>query len=193
MAEPAQKPLTLNEFLDWDDGTDRRHEFVDGQVVAMAPPTLRHGRLAQRVGDLLSHHLKTPGPCYVVHQAGIKIPRGQASDFYVADLAVTCEQDDTANFVSAPKLVIEILSPRTETFDLTRKVGDYCSLPSVEEVWLVATQSQTIIAWQRIQSSWIGSVPYRAGQTFKSHYLSADVNLDEIYGGIDFAGRASNA
>ena len=45
MAEPAGKRWTLEEFLTWDDGTDRRYELVEGHVVAMAPPSEAHGTI----------------------------------------------------------------------------------------------------------------------------------------------------
>jgi Uma2 family endonuclease len=38
MAEAAERRWTVDEFLDWDDGTDRCYELVDGRIVAMAPP-----------------------------------------------------------------------------------------------------------------------------------------------------------
>ncbi len=41
MAEPAERHWAVEEFLAWDDGTDRRYELVDGQVVAVAPPCSR--------------------------------------------------------------------------------------------------------------------------------------------------------
>ena len=38
MAEQAHRRMAVEEFLDWDDGTDTRHMLVDGAIVAMAPP-----------------------------------------------------------------------------------------------------------------------------------------------------------
>jgi Uma2 family endonuclease len=46
MAEPAEKRWTVEEFLAWDDGTDRRYELVAGQIVAMAPPSEAHATIA---------------------------------------------------------------------------------------------------------------------------------------------------
>ena len=45
MAEPAEKRWTVEEFLAWDDGTDRRYELVSGQIVAMAPPSEAHAAI----------------------------------------------------------------------------------------------------------------------------------------------------
>ena len=46
MASPAPKRMTLAEFLQWDDGTDRRYELLDGIPVMMAPSLEAHGELA---------------------------------------------------------------------------------------------------------------------------------------------------
>ena len=59
MAEVAEKRWTVEQFLDWDDGTDRRHELVDGRIVAMAPPSEAHAaivfNLARRSAPSFDH------------------------------------------------------------------------------------------------------------------------------------------
>jgi hypothetical protein len=49
MAEPAIKPMTLDEFLRWDDGTETHYELIGGFPVAMAPPAAAHRMLATRL------------------------------------------------------------------------------------------------------------------------------------------------
>jgi Uma2 family endonuclease len=51
MAEPATRRMTLDDFLAWDDGTDRRYELWGGVVTAMAPPMPRHGLLAAKAAS----------------------------------------------------------------------------------------------------------------------------------------------
>ena len=53
MAEPATRRMTAEDFLAWDDGTDRRYELWDGVVKAMASPMPRHGRLAAKAASTL--------------------------------------------------------------------------------------------------------------------------------------------
>ena len=50
MADPAEKRMTLDEFLQWDDGTDMHYELIAGQIVAMAPPSRRHGTIIVNTG-----------------------------------------------------------------------------------------------------------------------------------------------
>ena len=49
MAEPGIRPMTLEEFLRWDDETDTRYELIDGFPIAMAPPAEAHRILALRL------------------------------------------------------------------------------------------------------------------------------------------------
>jgi Uma2 family endonuclease len=49
MAEAARRRWTLDEFLAFDDGTDRRYELFDGEIVAIAPASHVHGALVARL------------------------------------------------------------------------------------------------------------------------------------------------
>ena len=89
MAEPATRRMTLDEFLAWDDGTDRRYELWGGLVRAMAPPMPRHGLLAATLSREIGSALRARPPCRVFSEAGIALP-DRNDTFYVADLAV-CE------------------------------------------------------------------------------------------------------
>ena len=60
MAEPARRLWTLDEFLAFDDGTDRRYELLDGQIVAMAPASDVHGALVARLGARSARSKKVP-------------------------------------------------------------------------------------------------------------------------------------
>ena len=87
MAEPAEKRWTVDEFLAWDDGSDRRHELVDGQIVAMAPPSEAHAAIVSNLGATIHSQLRPP--CRVLTEFGIRLA-DRDDRFYQADLAVTC-------------------------------------------------------------------------------------------------------
>jgi Uma2 family endonuclease len=80
MPEPAVKPMTLDEFLDWDDGTDTRYELIDGSPVAMAPPAETHRILAMRLSSRIDLALGHRRPCNAQVEAGMLRPdRADAS------------------------------------------------------------------------------------------------------------------
>jgi len=71
----AARPLTMTvaEFLAWDDGTDTRHELIDGVPVAMAPPASFHGTIAVNVAVAIDRRLEGRAPCRGQSEAGIQL------------------------------------------------------------------------------------------------------------------------
>ena len=61
--------MTLDAFLDLDDGTDRRYELIGWRPVAMAPPNERHGTLVASIIVALGSRL--PQNCRVLTEAGV--------------------------------------------------------------------------------------------------------------------------
>jgi Uma2 family endonuclease len=144
--------MTLAEFLEWDDGTDRRYELLDGAPVMMAPTLEAHGELAVALGAEIRTRLKPP--CRVISEAGIVIP-DRADTYYVADLAVTCApREQGRRMVVQPVLVIEVLSPSTGQVDRWRKVADYRTLPSVQEVVVVFSDERRVEVQRRTPDGW---------------------------------------
>ena len=93
MAEPAEKHWTVQEFLDWDDGTDRRYELVGGEIVAMAPPSEAHAAIVSNLTIRIGSQLRPP--CRVLGEFGVRLPDRDDS-FYQFDLAVTCAPADAS-------------------------------------------------------------------------------------------------
>ena len=148
MVETAIKRMTLDQFLVWDDGTDRRYELIDGVPVAMAPTGPRHGRLQTRIAHLLETALRTP--CQCISEAGIALPH-RAHSFYVADLAVTCVAEDLdGQYLRRPRIIVEILSPTTTRHDLVKKGPDYQQIPSLGEIALVHMAERRAELWSRL-------------------------------------------
>jgi Uma2 family endonuclease len=152
MASPAPKRMTLAEFLEWDDGTDRRYELLDGMPVMMAPTLEAHGELAVALGAEIRARLKPP--CRVLSEAGIVIPE-RANTYYVADLAVTCApREPGRRMVIEPVLIVEVLSPSTSQVDRWRKVADYRTLPSVREILVLFSDERRVEVQRRTPDGW---------------------------------------
>ena len=153
MAEPAEKLWTVDEFLAWGDGTDRRCELVDGHVVAMTPPSEAHGTIVANLSGELRNRLRPP--CRVVGEAGV-VPTDRNDTYYQADLLVTCSPPERGRaYPAEPILIVEVLSPSTEVHDRGRKVEDYSRLPSVNEILLVSSEERRVRSWRRDGRRWI--------------------------------------
>jgi Uma2 family endonuclease len=157
MVEPAQKRLSIAEFLSWDDGTDRRYELVRGEIVAMAPPSPAHGTIAGNVVAIVHPRLKPP--CRVIIEAGIALP-DRDDTYYQADLAITCAPPsaEPTRFVEEPRVVFEIVSPSTAKHDFEWKSPDYQGIPGIEEIVYVWSNRRHAQHWHRTGDQWLGTI-----------------------------------
>jgi Uma2 family endonuclease len=178
MATLAPRRMTLAEFLEWDDGSDRRYEMVDGYVVMMAPASEAHGELAAAACGEIRSRLRPP--CRVISEAGIVIP-DRADTYYIADLAVTCAPRERGRrMLAEPVLIVEVLSPSTSQVDRWRKVADYRSLPSVNEILVLFSDERRVEVQRRTADGWW--VEDLIGQAVLKHAACEDpIPLDALY------------
>jgi Uma2 family endonuclease len=152
MASHAPQRMTLAAFLEWDDGTDRRYQLVDGVLLMMAPATEAHGELALSLGAEIRSRLQPP--CRVISEAGITVP-DRSDTYYIADLAVTCvPREPGRRIVAEPVLIVEVLSPSTSHIDRLRKLADYRTLPSVREILIAFPDERRVEVQRRTAEGW---------------------------------------
>ncbi len=181
MAEPARRldaPMTVAEFLEWDEGGDRRYELVGGRPVAMAPARWTHGILAVRLGSRLERALRPP--CTVAAEAGI-VPEDSGVDYYVADLAVSCTPPGDRPWVPDPVLVVEILSPSTRGHDRAVKLPVYRDMASIRHIVLVDGERVHVEYWRRLAALEWRVRDLGPGDELVIEELGIRVPLDELY------------
>ncbi len=175
MADLAERRMTVEEFLDWHDGTDTRHELIDGVIVAMSPPSGRHSIITMNAGYEIRRRLRPP--CRPFGEAGLTL----ADDTCVrADVAASCEEIGPKQLMREPFLLVEILSPSTRRDDLGFKVPAYQEVASVREIWAVDSEERSVRVWRLSGEEWINALPIRAGR-IRSEALGDEVALDDLY------------
>ncbi|MGB4058861.1 MAG: Uma2 family endonuclease [Burkholderiaceae bacterium] len=134
MALPQPKtPFSADDFLAWDANQIERHEFVDGEVFAMAGGEDRHASVSGNLFASLHSHLK--GSRCRVYMNDVKLQVAAANAFFYPDVFVTCSERDAANRLvkQEPLLVVEVLSPSTAAYDRGDKFASYRLCPTLAE------------------------------------------------------------
>jgi Uma2 family endonuclease len=165
LAQVTQPHLTPEEYLALEEQSEIKHEYIDGQIYAMSGTTDRHNTISGNLFILLRSHLRNSG-CQT-YFADIKVQLEETNCFYYPDLFVTCDPQDKASPIvkRSPKIIIEVLSNSTESFDRGDKFNDYQTLPSLEEYVLINTKHQRIETFRRGRNGlWILQTPDAAGQ-----------------------------
>lgn len=152
MSDPAPRFMTLEAFLEWDDGTDRRYELIDGQPVAMAPPSEVHGTLVASIIGVLSTRL--PDRCRVVAEGGV-VPNRRGNSYFQTDVAVSCSPLlPGSRWTAEPVVLVEVLSPATREHDRGTKVPAYRDVASVQDIVLVSSDARRVEHWHRQNGGW---------------------------------------
>ncbi len=134
-------PLTVEEYLQLEQTSEIRHEYLGGQVFAMSGGSKEHNTITLNIASRVRSHLRG-GSCSVFMadmKVRIQLASQRKSIFYYPDVIVTCDPDDQDRFfLNYPCLIIEVLSPSTETIDRREKLLNYQTLESLQEYVLVS-------------------------------------------------------
>jgi len=124
-----------------------------------------------------------------VFLVGMKLRIEASNAFYYPDVVVTCDDRDRPNneqYISYPRLIIEVLSPSTARFDRTEKFADYRTIPSLTEYVLVSTDCQAIEVFQKSdRGEWQRANPSDPVQLIS---INASIAIADIYEDTDLAG-----
>lgn len=190
----AHKGMTADEFLAWDEHQTLRHEFVRGELFAMAGGDDRNNTLALNLVVALRPHLRGT-PCRV-YANDVKLRVDLADCYFYPDLMVTCSGLDAANRLikREPKLVVEVLSPSTAAYDRGGKFADYRMLPTLQEYLLVDIDSRRCDLFRKRESDGLWVLhPFDGDQTL--HLASVDLHIpaDALWADIELPAAAEAA
>jgi Uma2 family endonuclease len=149
----AQQFMTVDEYMELEEHSSFRHEYVNGVVYAMSRPSIAHVRITGELFVAFKTHLRG-SPCEAfVSDAKLRIRSETDEIFYCPDVVVACNRDEWGtNYVCNPKLVIETLSPSTEHIDRREKAMTYRRVSSIEEYVLVEQDEHKVIVHRRAEN-----------------------------------------
>jgi len=142
--------ISVDEYIEGEQLSEIRHEYIGGRVYAMAGGSEAHNVLSGNLYAALRAHLRGK-PCKVF-MADMKLRLKIAEDdvFYYPDLMVTCDPSDDAKYYKTkPVAVIEVLSPSTERLDRREKFLSYQRLPSLEEYVLIDQERVRVTVFRK--------------------------------------------
>ena len=181
MVAPAPARLSYAEYLAREAQSEVKHDYLDGEVYAMAGGTIAHGALAMAVGAAITAALG--GRRCRVLSSDVRV-RAPATGFAAyPDVTVVCDRlevaDDDPHAVVNPRVIIEVLSDSTEAYDRGAKAAHYRRIPSLAEYVLVSQREPLIEIYRRNErGNWELFVEARAGERAELISCGAPIALD---------------
>ena len=176
-----RKPMSLADFLAWEERQELRYEFDGFQPVAITGGTLAHDRITFNLQRALEARLsgkpcRTFGPNVKILAAGkVRYP----------DAIVTCSPADfAATIADNPVVVFEVVSEDNARTDRIEKVRDYRATSSIPRYVILEQKSIGATVFTRHGAEWTATAPVE-GETLQLPEIGIELPLDECYAGLD--------
>jgi Uma2 family endonuclease len=185
-AEPNQ--LSVQEYLRLERLAETKNEYLDGQMVAMTGASLRHNLIVVNLHRELGNQLKhRPSELF---SSGLRLQIPSANVYTYPDASVVCGnpivEDEYADTLLNPTLVIEVLSPSTEAYNRGKKLRWYQSLDSLSEILLISQDVPVIEQLVRQGGDWIFRTAEGLEAVLPLPSIQAELALAEVYHKVSF-------
>jgi Uma2 family endonuclease len=186
---------TVADYLNFERGSDRRHEYWQGQILAMAGSSPAHNLIAGQWVTQLNNALQDR-PCRVFND-NLRVAIPKRDGYFYPDVTVVCGEpqfdDDQRDQLTNPQVIVEVLSPSTEMFDRNVKLRLYQSLPSVEAILYVSQDRPRVEIWLRgADGTWLPPTEVTSVETpLPIPPLGCMIDPGRVYRFVTFGNPAS--
>jgi Uma2 family endonuclease len=184
MALARKKRYTPEEYLEMDERSEIRHEFVNGEIYDMAGASLNHNQLTLNLALALRSALAKK-PCRVF-ATDLRLRIKMANAYAYPDVMIICgkvefdaRRDD---IVTNPTVIFEVLSDSTGTYDHNRKFALYRKIPCLQEYVLVDQHRAFVEQYHRLESGiWVYDGYEKIEDVLKLQSVELEIPLEETY------------
>jgi Uma2 family endonuclease len=188
IASPQQPSLTPEAYLQMEEHSPIKHEYIDGYIYAMVGANDAHVTIAGNLFALLRSHVRGSG-CRV-YMSDMKARIESLNRYFYPDVMVTCDLRDRETPLEKrfPCLIVEVLSDSTEAFDRGDKFADYQTLDSLQEYVLINTKRQRVECFRRNEAGlWVLQSYTDKQPTFQLQSINFEGSIADLYEDVTFA------
>ena len=193
IATPDKLPMSPAEYLAWEERQELRYEYLDGvvyprnDIIGMTGGTVPHNDIALILYTALRAPMRQRG-CRV-NVADVKVQIGANGAFFSPDLLVSCHPQDLSalKYVRHPTVIIEVLSPATESYDRGAKFAQYRRLQSLREYGLISSERINVELFRLNDRQKWELAPYGPGDTVELISLEFACPIDLLYDTVELS------
>ncbi|WP_341739926.1 Uma2 family endonuclease [Microcoleus sp. CAWBG640] len=169
------------DYLEGEKISPIKHEYRQGEIYAMAGASDAHETICINLVNLLTTHVRGRG-CRI-YAGNMKARIEQADVFYYPDIMVTCDEKDRSleYFKCHPRLIVEVLSPTTASFDRGNKFADYRTLETLQEYVVINQERIGVECYRRNAEGRWELYPYAEGEEVRLASVDFQCPIAQIY------------
>lgn len=182
--------LTAQEYLQIERQAEYKSEFYAGRIYAKAGASEEHNLITLNVGSELRGQLRG-GPCRT-YASDMRVKVDVTSRYTYPDVVVVCDEpqfeDAELDTLLNPTLIVEVLSPSTESYDRGEKATDYRQIPSLREYLFIAQDRPHVERYRRGEGDeWILSEADGLDAVLPLSAIGCQLRLADVYERIEFS------
>lgn len=182
--------FSVKDYLQYERIAPERHEFLDGNVYAMAGENARHSTICFNLYAITGNHLR--GKNCRGFPPNMKVATGNQGLYSYPDLTIVCGQpefyDDKCDVLLNPLVIYEVLSPATECFDRVEKFLHYTNYIETLRDYVLISQDHPLIEHYAKQANgnWHKTEIEGLNATFYLPAIECRISLAELYDLVEF-------
>jgi Uma2 family endonuclease len=189
MASAAVTPrCTPEQYLAMERKASFKSEYYNGFITAMAGTSREHSLIAGNVSGEIREQFKNRS-CEV-HASDMRVLVSPTGLYTYPDVVAVCGEprflDDEVDTLLNPTMIVEVLSPTTESYDRGAKFAHYRRLASLQEYVLIAQDQVRVELYTRQGDGWLLTELSQLDQTLRLSSIDCEVPLREIYAKVRF-------
>lgn len=186
IATSQPNKMTVEEYFAWEAQQDIRYEYLEGDVLGMTGGTIPHNDIALNLYRAVYPLVRSRG-CRV-NVADVKV-QVTPTIYCYPDLVVSCDDRDrqAIKLIQFPKLIVEVLSPSTETGDRGRKFTHYRTLATLQEYVLIDSERISVECYRRGEGRLWLYTPYTAGDEIILESIGLTCAIELLYEDVQLA------
>ena len=190
MASAAvQTYLSPEEYLAFERKATTKHEYLNGQIVAMSGASFAHNFITVNIATSLNIQLME-GECRVA-TSDMRVKVTQIDSYFYPDVVVVCgeprAEDDTFDTLLNPTLIVEVLSPSTEGYDRGEKFEHYQQIASLKDYILISQDEVHVEYYYCQENEWLQTEFQGLEDVLSLLSIGCELRLSDIYRRVEIA------
>lgn len=181
----AEKLMDVNAYFAFEEKSEVRHEYYDGELIEMPGETTTANIIALNIAfffKVLFRQLKN----YALFAHDVKLMVEANKIYRYPDLVVIYKEGDYKKYVSQPVLIAEVLSEGTAEIDRDKKRLEYFSLTTLQYYLMIHQDEPLVEVYSRSGKSWQYDFYTQLNEVVVLPVFDTEIELQSIFEGIVF-------
>jgi Uma2 family endonuclease len=180
MTALAKPTMTVQEYLEAEQHSEVRHEYVDGLLLEMPGTTRTHGNIVKNIIKALDDIANARG-CEL--QSVDIITRTDKSRYRYPDIVISCNPGQESRVLQNPCFIAEVTSDSTADTDHGKKLEEYSRIPSLERYAIISQSERLVVVYDLRDGARTFEVLSEQGE-FEVPCLETRLSLEQIYANV---------